>query len=202
MALLDRFRQPVWKHPDRSVRATAVQELNADEQEALASVARDDPDPAIRRIALRKLDDFELLGETARRDPDESVRDEARDILLTTALEAKDVGGGAAALSQLNESKALLLVAKSAGLEPVSHSALSRLLQLNDRKALVSVASHANHVTTRLAALEGIVEPDDLTAIATKSEYQDVAIAAINRITDHDLLEAVATRARQKAAAR
>ena len=52
MGFLDLFR-PKWRHSDPTVRADAVRDLSDDEMNAIERVLKEDPDAAIRRIALR-----------------------------------------------------------------------------------------------------------------------------------------------------
>ncbi len=67
MGILDRFKtQPKWKSEDPSVRAAGVQEIPEDEQDLLASIARDDGDPRVRRAAVSKLGTVAVLAETLR----------------------------------------------------------------------------------------------------------------------------------------
>src|SRR3989304_10422707 len=77
MSLLDRLR-PKWQSADAEVRAQAVRELAKSEVELLAAVAQQDPDPRVRRIALKKLESPRLLLEIAETDKDESLRSFAR----------------------------------------------------------------------------------------------------------------------------
>ena len=62
MAFFDLFR-PAWKHSDSSVRRAAVEQL--DNQEDLATVAKQDPDAEIRRLALKRLTDRHWLRDVA-----------------------------------------------------------------------------------------------------------------------------------------
>src|SRR5262249_56760736 len=64
MDLIARLR-PRWRHPDPAVRAEAVRELPADQQERLGSVASGDPDAHVRRIAIKRLREVTLLERIA-----------------------------------------------------------------------------------------------------------------------------------------
>ena len=89
MGILDRFKtQPKWKSTDPTVRAAGVQEISEDEQELLASIARTDDDPRVRRAAVSKLGTVAVLADAVRSDADEGVRDEAAGVLLDIALGA------------------------------------------------------------------------------------------------------------------
>ena len=66
MALLDRLRRrPRWEDPDPKVRADAVREIPAEEQDRLAQIASADVDPLVRRAALRRLADPAVLARIA-----------------------------------------------------------------------------------------------------------------------------------------
>src|SRR4051812_19321398 len=71
MGFLDFFR-PSWKHSNVDVRSEAVRRLDAQDAAILAKVARNDGDPKVRRIALKKIDSPELLTELGQSDPDEA----------------------------------------------------------------------------------------------------------------------------------
>src|SRR5215470_12551434 len=89
MALLDRFRShPVAKHPDPDVRLAHVEALAIDARDELASFAREDESPRIRRAAVAKLMDPVVLAVVAREDADSGVRAHAVSMLRDIALEA------------------------------------------------------------------------------------------------------------------
>ncbi|MPY89755.1 MAG: DUF349 domain-containing protein [Luteitalea sp.] len=199
MSLLDRFRQPRWKHPDRAIRASAIEELGDQEQEVLRAVAREDEDPGIRRLATARLDDPALLAEIARLDQSDDVREEARALLLDIALDEQDLPRAEAALGVLADERDLATLAKQATSEAMGLAAVGRI---TSERILGSVARQATHSAVRLAALERVSNPSERLASATKSEHKDVALAALTGVTDPEQLEHVATRARNKLVAR
>jgi len=210
MGILDRFKtQPKWKSEDPSVRAAGVQEIPEDEQDLLASIARDDGDPRVRRAAVSKLGTVAVLADTLRADSDEGVRDEAAGVLLDIALgafEAEEPASLAAldalaALPGPSAQKQLVLVAKTAKREGVGRAALARLN--GDQKALGSVARRGEHETVRLEALALLTDPAELIATALRSSFRDVAVGALERIAgDRVAVKSVATRGANQAAAR
>ncbi|MPZ17872.1 MAG: DUF349 domain-containing protein [Luteitalea sp.] len=199
MSLLDRFRQPRWKHPDRAVRASAVEELGDEEQDVLRAIAREDEDAAIRRRATARLDDPALLAEIARTDTSQEVRDEARALLLDLALDEQDPARAEAALAAIDDERDLAILVKQATSEALGLSAVGRL---SSERILASTARHAAHRAVRLAALERVQDSGERLAVATKSEHKDVALAALMGVTDPEQLEQVAARARNKLVAR
>ena len=94
MGILDRFKtQPKWKSADPTVRAAGVQEIPEDEQDLLASLARSDDDPRVRRAAVSKLGTVAVLADAVRSDADESVRDEAAGVLQAAyGHRAREIG--------------------------------------------------------------------------------------------------------------
>jgi hypothetical protein len=210
MGILDRFKtQPRWKSTDPTVRAAGVQEIPEDEQDLLASIARTDDDPRVRRAAVSKLGTVAVLSDAVRTDSDESVRDEAAGVLLDIALgayEADEAASRAAveALGHLPSAAAqkhLLLVAKTAKREGVSRAALAGLR--SDQKALGSVARRAELGAIRLEALAVLNDSAELQATALRSSFRDASLGALERVADdRAALKTVATRAANPAAAR
>jgi len=200
MTLLDRFRaRPAWQSPDPQARVTAVRQLGPDQSELLASMARDDADPRVRRAAVQRLTDPAALAERARSDEDESVRQEAAGRLQHIAESADDAATAEAALAGLGDTRHLTALARGARLLSIRAAAVARI---EDPRALASVAKAAPDPATRQAALDAIHDPAALAEVALKSEHKDVAVAAAARLEEAEALEAVATRARNPAAAR
>ena len=147
-----------------------------------------DPDPRVRRAALRQVVDPAVLTTLWRTDPDEAVREEAVSALLALALEGPDELAGAAAAGTLEDPRLIVQVARSARSESVSRSALSRL---HDPKALGSVARHGRHAATRLEAQQRLADfpapaaaiREELCAIALKSPHDDAALEALEHLT-------------------
>jgi hypothetical protein len=200
MALLDRFRaRPGWQSPDPQVRVAAVRQLGAEQSDVLASIARADADPRVRRAAVQRLDDPAALAERAKDDADESVRQEAASRLLHMAEAAEEPAAAEAAMAGLGDARQLAALARAARLPSTRAAAVARL---EDPRALATVAKTAPDPATRQAALDAIHDPAALAEVALKSEHKDVAVAAVGRLDDTEALEAVAARARNSAAAR
>ncbi len=203
MTLLERFRaQPRQKHADPAVRLAYVQELPITEREVLTEIAREDPDPRVRRAAIAKVIDPATLAGVASADTDESVRDQAVAMLRDIAL---DVFEGVTepvsltAVDALTDARALAVVAKSAASEAVAQRARGRIA---DQHVLGSIARHAEHESVRRAAFESVGDEREVLSIAVNSEFREPAVSAVERIADRDDLEHIATRARNKSAAK
>ncbi len=203
MALLDRFRaQSGQKHPDPLMRLAFVAEVPIDERDLLASIAREDPDPRVRRAAVAKLIDPAALADVSRADADESVRGQANVMLRDIALEAFEGSGEAEALAAADATtdvKLLGQIAKGAARETVALKALSRL---TDARAIGSIARHAALEPVRRAALDRVDDHGELIDVALNGEFKDTAVAAVERLSERAELEQVAARSKNKAAAK
>jgi Domain of Unknown Function (DUF349) len=201
MTLLDRFRSlPALKHPDPDVRLEYVEGLSIDERELLASAAREDESPRVRRAAVRKLINPSTLGLVARDDADAGVRAQAismlRDIALDVFEEAAEADG-VAAVEALPDPKILSHIAKTTTRQAVAERALERL---TDPRARGSVARHAELESIRRAALDSLHDRDDVIAVAMNSSFKDTAVLAVERLTDRADFEQIASRSNNKAA--
>ncbi len=199
MSLLDRFRQPKWKHADSAVRLEAVNELEDDAQDVLGSLAREDADPAVRRRAVARVEDPAVLAAVARTDLDEGVRAEARKLLIDIATDGDHEGDAIAALSGLDDERDLASVARSTAADAVGLAAIRRIAA---PRLIGSVASRAVQPAVRIAALALLLDAAERVQVALHSEHKDVALAALDDVSDEALLEQVAARARNKLVAR
>src|SRR6266850_7297396 len=203
MGILEKLRPtPRWKHADPSVRAAAVYELGPEEGDALRALAREDPDPRVRRAAVTRLDDISALADIAATDPDEDVRGEAVRGLAGLAAEADEVSNATNAVRQLivlGRTKEVVVVARASTSAEVRAAVVDLL---DDQKALGSVSRHAQDNATRMRALAKITDAEELLNVALKSEHTDVAVPALERINGTEPLSAIAQRARNKVAAR
>ena len=203
MTLLDRFRTQPHRHPDPGVRLAHLGEIPLTERELIASIARGDEDPRVRRAAVAKLMDPPSLGAIARDDQDESVRGQAAAMLRDLAMEAFEGVGESdslEAVDALSDIRSLSQIAKSAGREIVALRALSRL---SDAHILGSVARHAENEAVRRGAFERVRgDRSELMAIAMNSEHKDTALAALELLVDRNELEQIAARSKNKSAAK
>src|SRR5436190_476760 len=74
MGFADLFR-PKHRHSDIRVRSEHVRSLGRDDHAVLEQVARTDRDPAVRKIAIEKLDEPGVLAEIAGGDAERTLRD-------------------------------------------------------------------------------------------------------------------------------
>jgi len=142
------------------------------------------------------------LAGVARDDRDEAVRSQAIEMLRDIALEAFEGLGEREALDAvevLADPKTLAHVARASSREAVARAALA---SVEDVRALGSIARHATVEIVRQAALDRLQDHDEIVAVAMNSDFKDTALAALDRVTDRQELEQVATRAKNKSAAK
>ncbi|MFI5184163.1 MAG: hypothetical protein ACHQNV_07190, partial [Vicinamibacteria bacterium] len=200
MDLLERFRRqtPRWEHPDPAVRAEGVRtEVHAEEQPLLERIASEDPDPRVRKAAVRKLARASALGAAAK-DGDEGVREAATELLLGLALGGPE-DDASSALDVLVETRHLMTVARTAVLPATRLAALARV---DDPRSLAMLARTAEDAAVRAEALRRVEDFSLLIEVAAKSEHKGIAVAAVDRIDDPEALRSVAGRAAHKAASR
>lgn len=190
MSLLDRLR-PKWQSTDAEVRAQAVRELPKSEVDLLTAVAQQDPDPRVRRIALKKLDSPRLLLSIADEDGDEALRafarKRARQLLIAIACDRRSLEESQRALSLLADASDRVAVAERAYFPELRSLAFDAL----DDDALVEVLRRAKDPEMRARALAKIASPAALKKVVLDEAAGDLALAALGRIDDLDALEAV-----------
>ena len=203
MALLDRFRSlPATKHPDPEIRLAHVEGLAIDEREQIASFAREDESPKVRRAAVGKLMDPSVLALVLRDDADAAVRGHAASMLRDIALEAFEETSEAdslAAVEALADPKILSHVAKQSTRATVAELALGRIA---DARTIGGIARQAALEPIRLAAFALLADREELLAVAMNSGFRDTAVAAVDRLTDRADLEQIAERSNNKNAAK
>lgn len=199
MPLLDRFRsRPAWQSKDPEIRASAVRQLRPDQQDLLHAIAREDEDPRVRRLAVRKLTEPATWAAIAREDADAGVRSEAVELLERMAMEGEETPA-LVALEALGDARHLVAAARSARQPAVRRAAVARL---SDARSLSAVARTAEDAAIRHAALDAIGEESVLADLALRLDHKELAVRATERLSGRASLEAVAARARSKAAAR
>lgn len=202
MDLLDRLR-PTWRHSDPLVRAGAVREMGDADADRLASIAGEDPDPRVRRVAIEKLRDLDVLGRVAERDADETLRtlagERLRTLLVAEAGADAPVERCAAALARLTDERSVGAVAMGATHAAIREAALARVA--SDR-VLRDVVRQAADPGIRGAALERIADPGVLRALAAGELPAELAVRTVDRLSDDPeaLRAIVGNRAASKAA--
>jgi hypothetical protein len=191
MSLLDRLR-PKWQSADTEVRAQAVRDLPKEEADLLAAVAQQDPDPRVRRIAVKKLESPRLLLSIADTDGDESLRSfarkRARQHLVHIACDSRDAEESKRALLLLTEASDRIAVAERAHFPDLRAQAFEAL---TGDDALFEVVRRAKDPEMRGRALARISSPQVLKRVVLDEDAVDLALPALARIDDPDALESI-----------
>jgi hypothetical protein len=148
MSLFDLLR-PKWKHPDPTVRESAVRELT--DQNALESLAENDPVESIRLAAVHALTDQDALARIAR----------GRTALALAAME------------RITDNGTVVQVALSAELRAVREMAVDRI---SDSVTLHRIASSDIDASVRLKARLKRMGPDQ-TRDYIRSELSKLQLA-------------------------
>jgi hypothetical protein len=191
MDLIDRLRGR-WRHPDPEVRAAAVREMAGDEAR-LGAIARDDPDAAVRRIAIGKLSDVAMLESLTVDDPEPALRalaaDRLHEVLCSIAASSRPPSECAAALARLTDERAIAHVAATAAHDEVRRAALERTVS---ERGLRDVARGAADASIRREAIARMHDPSILRGLAVSEHMPDLALQALARIDDPETLRAIA----------
>jgi hypothetical protein len=170
--MFDRLLKPKWQHPDPRKRQAAVESGNVP-LEALAVMAREDNDSAVRCCAIRQLDDLALLTELMRSGPPDQIRE---------AVEQRQQALLAAPLEQAPPLDACLASLR----DGVSSSLCGYLVR------------NAIAVEIRSAALERVTDNRLLSSVAVEDPVASVRRLALERIDDPEAWEVVSRNARNK----
>src|SRR5687768_16704026 len=193
MGLADLFR-PKHRHSDVRVRSEAVRSLGRDDHDVLAQVARTDRDPAVRKIAIEKLDEPDVLADIASADSERTLRDlagaRAAELWSSVACseDADAAGAALAGLIKLGDQRALVDAAARAAVPAIRKRALT---ELRDPRALAELAKTASQHETRLEAVSRIDDGEALRALATDATIKEVGLAAVDKLEEPSLLESV-----------
>ncbi len=170
--ILSRFLKPKWQHADPESRKQALQELDNNDP-TLIELARQDPNPAVRRAALERLGDLDLLQGIASADADPGVRAAAHDRQRS------------------------LLTGKAPDSPPLA-SRLERLRHSPDPGLAEFLLQQAIEPELRLAALERIDSEAVLAGIAVQNPHPDLRLAALERVHAAELLNQIVRQSRNR----
>lgn len=170
--ILSRFLKPKWQHTDPTARKQAVQGLENTDP-TLIDLARQDPDPAVRRAALERLSDFSVLQHLAREDADLGIQTAA-------AARYRTLLAG-----QTDDSPALT-------------ERLEQFRQDRDTDVVDYLLRHAVEPELRLAALERVDVESILAEIAQRDSHPEVRLAALERVHDPELIDQIARHSRNR----
>ncbi len=177
MSLLHFFK-PKWQHPDPDIRRHAVQALATEDLDTLAKIAREDEEPAIRRLALRRISDLAVLHTAACEDSEKDIREFARSrlsqLLAGTRQESPALAVRMDFLSRHPDVELLKFVALNGHEVELRKSAQDRITR---ESVLRDVAINDAAVANRLAALERIARTPVLEAVYRQTRKSDKQVS-------------------------
>lgn len=223
MSVLDRLSSPL-RSRDAAARIRAVQKHPPLDLAPLERLARADPDPRVRREAVRRIESPRSLLAIAEAAEDDRTRDLARaraeSLLVKIAADDRDLAESRRALALLAPLRGVAEVVLRARFAEVRAEAFDRLAgspggangaeapqepppaadaggsgAAERSEALALVAGKAEDPALRARALGAVATPDGLARVALSGTHRDTALAAVRRIEDADLLLSVAERA-------
>ena len=177
MALL-RFFKPKWQHPNPAIRRQAVQALTSDDETTLIQIACEDEIPAIRRLALQRINDLAVMHTAAHQDSDKDVREFAH-TRLSQLLAGSRQGGPVLELrldflSRHPEADLLKFVALNGIETELRKSAQDRISR---ESVLRDIAINDTVAANRLAALERITQTSVLEAVYRQTRKSDKQVS-------------------------
>jgi Domain of Unknown Function (DUF349) len=192
MKLFERLK-PRWRRSDPDERAAAAREMGAYDQGRLATLAANDPEPRVRRVAIKKLEDLTTLDLVAERDPEPALRAAAREraseVRVRTAVADGPLAGCESMVATIRDEPSLTAIALSAVHPEIRRAAASRLT--GDR-ALREIVKQSTDHELASAALARIQDAAMLRAIALGDGPSELALAAVERIADVEALRGIA----------
>ena len=180
----DRFRRPRWQHRNPKIRQEAAADLSiADpgEYATLTSLAVNDPAPAVRETAVKRLAALETLSQCAQQDADATVREAARTRygqLLADGCELLDCASRIAALQACQDALILAQVARLGREEVIRVAALERL---DDPAVLEEIVSNDAVARIRRMAVERIRDEATLERIERQTRRTERKLARLAR---------------------
>lgn len=201
MGIADFFR-PKYRHSDVRVRTEAVRALSTDDAAILETIAKNDRDASVRRIAIEKISAADLLADIATSDSERGVADFAGEraaAIWTTAAcgpDADAAGNALTGLLRLGDHRAIADVVARAQVATIRRRALT---EIRDPRALAELAKRDVPHEVRLEAVSRIDDTEVLRALATDTNQKEVGLAAIEKIDEADVLELIANKAKNKA---
>jgi hypothetical protein len=167
--------------------------MAGDDQDRLGAIAGTDPDPHVRRIAIKKLEDAAILERVADGEADPVLRDLAVERASEARIRIASSDGPlpecTSAVEHLSDPRSLVAVATSATHESIRLAALSRV---SSDRHLREIVRNASDPAIRRAALDRIQDASMLRNIALADGPVDLVLQALERIDDTASLQAIA----------
>ncbi|HAO99939.1 MAG TPA: hypothetical protein DCQ83_07855 [Fibrobacteres bacterium] len=177
MAIMD-FLRPQWKHSNPELRAAALRALQDDRQEVFLSVTLEDPDPALRLAASKRLNQETALRQALDKSSDKSVQDISRKTLNQILTEQVK----AASSQELDAARGWM-----------------KELQSID-KAVEDIARNARSPEIRREASAALTHASAILNVTLEEDVTDIALSALARLSREPHLQSVAKSAKAREA--
>ena len=192
MSIISRLTSK-WLHSNPQVRAQAVKELDESNVEILTSIANNDSETKIRRIAIKKIKSPRTLLEIARNDTDTAVcqfaLQRAEYLLVKIAVDNRDLEESKRALTLLKKPQHLVSIINGASFKGIRTAALERITDDYSRAELVRKCTDSKLRAQNLVLIKNQTVLQD---IVVDRQVSDLAAIALERIEDIDILETIA----------
>jgi DNA repair exonuclease SbcCD ATPase subunit len=190
--IFGQFNKPKWQHPDEKTRKQAIEALDAQRDSAiLLDIARQDPQPQLRCLAARKINDMNLLRDLSRKADNWEVAQLAaqryQQLMAGISDGAPPLPARLAMAGELQDAEFLeylALNAKELELRQVVLSKVSR------QSVLADVAIRDKAAQARLQAAQGLSEAAALERVAKASRSSDKGVYRIVRAKLDELEQA------------
>lgn len=188
MGFFDLFR-PKWKHGNAEVRMEAVQALPNAETATLADIAKQDEDPRVRRLAIKKIDDPQLLQTLVSYQQDETTKklilERIEDAVKSMLASRPSLEQSLQLLGWLQIPTMLLdMVLRS----PYIEAQREALQRIHDDKMLAEVVKKTTHFSIRAKALESIQSQSVLRDLVLSTQDKEEIRNILDRIQDDQIL--------------
>ncbi|WP_110669055.1 DUF349 domain-containing protein [Salinicola halophilus] len=174
--LFQRLFSPRWRHKDPAVRLRAVQQLGANDTQALEALAHDD-EPSVRRAALARIETPERLLAWYAQAPNADIFARLVDLLGGATAPALDLETRLAWIAELDDPALIDALIRQGDNQTLRLTALARV---DDETRLIDHASDNGITAVRRAAAERVESDDGLARLARQSR-RDKQVARLAR---------------------
>jgi len=179
--MFTRLFKPKWEHPDPRIRCQALESGDVP-PEVLATAAREDQDPVVRRCAVERLSDLELLATLLASEPLPGIREAAgrrqRELLAGPLHSGPSLAVRLQAMARAASPELCTSLVREAQAAEIRVAALQ---QVNDNDVLCVIAVDDPVASVRRAALERIDDPQGWEVVARDARNKDKQISRMAR---------------------
>jgi exonuclease SbcC len=179
--MFTRLFKPKWEHADPGSRCQAI-EAGGVPPDALARMAREDQEPAVRLSAVERLSDLELLAALTGTEPLTEIRAAAsrrqREVLAAPLSAGPPLAARLEAIARAASAQLCSYLAREAEAPEIRAAALERV---QETAVLCAIAVDDALASLRRAALERIDDPQGWERVAREARNKDKQICRMAR---------------------